>query len=164
MTDQKAEIHSALVALDAKGKLTPTAVVTLARNKNSPLHSLFDWNDKMAAAKYRLAQARTIITSFQIRTSTNRLTIHINEFVENPLKASNEQGYVSIQAMVSDEHMAREFIEEQLTIARNYVNKTRAYAELLGFTERVADAVELLDSTIDAVRSVKQPQQSQAAS
>ena len=164
MTDQKTMIHSELVALDAKGKLTPTSVVALARNKNNPLHSLFDWNDKVAAAKYRLAQARSIITSFQIRTSTNRQIVHINEFVENPLKPTNEQGYVSIQTMVSDEHMAREFIEKQLTIARNCVNKTRAYAELLGFTERVADAIEFLDSTIDAVRSSKQPPQQQAAS
>lgn len=47
-----------------KGVLHPRDVVSTARNEKSALHSYFDWDDKSAAAKHRLEQARSLITEF----------------------------------------------------------------------------------------------------
>lgn len=46
--------------------LTPENVVELARNENSVLHSMFEWDDSIAAEKYRKAQASRIIVSLQV--------------------------------------------------------------------------------------------------
>ena len=43
------------------GHLTPEAVVAAARPKSSPLHTLFEWDNKIAGEKYRRLQARTLI-------------------------------------------------------------------------------------------------------
>ena len=43
------------------GVLIPEKVVEFARNKNTALHSRFDWDDTSAAHQWRLQQAREII-------------------------------------------------------------------------------------------------------
>ena len=48
------------------GIITPEAVVERARPKRSPLHSLFEWNDKKAAAAHRITQARYLIRSVKV--------------------------------------------------------------------------------------------------
>lgn len=50
-----------LLRKEKKGELTPEDVVTAARNKNSPLHSYFEWDDGKAAEAHRLSQARGLI-------------------------------------------------------------------------------------------------------
>lgn len=51
------------------GELTPEAVVKAAQPKASPLHPLFDWNDKSAAHEYRLQQAGALIRSIVVTVS-----------------------------------------------------------------------------------------------
>ena len=41
--------------------VTPESVLEKAKDKKSELHKCFDWDDKTAANKYRLQQARQII-------------------------------------------------------------------------------------------------------
>jgi hypothetical protein len=43
------------------GRLTPRNVVDAARKPDHPLHRRFEWNDGVAAEKYRLVQARQLI-------------------------------------------------------------------------------------------------------
>ena len=42
-------------------KITPEEVLEKARDKNSELHKCFEWNDSIAAEKYRLQQAGNVI-------------------------------------------------------------------------------------------------------
>lgn len=44
-----------------EGKVTPQEVLEKAKDENSELHKCFEWNDTVAAEKYRLQQARAII-------------------------------------------------------------------------------------------------------
>ena len=43
-------------------KSTPEEIVEKAKNPNSELHKCFEWDDSIAGAKYRIIQARTLIT------------------------------------------------------------------------------------------------------
>lgn len=43
------------------GAFRPKHVLEAARNPRSPLYGLFEWNDRKAAEKYRLVQARRLI-------------------------------------------------------------------------------------------------------
>ena len=45
------------------GKVTPQEVLEKARDENSELHKCFEWDDSVAAEKYRLQQARAIIVN-----------------------------------------------------------------------------------------------------
>lgn len=44
-------------------RVTPQEVLDKARDENSELHKCFEWNDSVAAEKYRLQQARAIIVN-----------------------------------------------------------------------------------------------------
>ena len=48
------------------GLLRPQTVVDEARPEDSPLHNVFEWDDGVAAEKYRLDQAQRLIRSFRI--------------------------------------------------------------------------------------------------
>lgn len=48
------------------GRLTPALVVDAARPKNHPLHSRFEWDDKIAGESYRRVQAQELIRSVRI--------------------------------------------------------------------------------------------------
>ena len=46
-----------------EGSVTPEEVLEKAKDKNSELHKCFEWDDSIAAQKYRLQQARAIIVN-----------------------------------------------------------------------------------------------------
>jgi hypothetical protein len=54
------------IAAKHKGELTPHAVIAAAKAPSHPLHKHFEWSDKVAADKYRLDQARTIIRAVKL--------------------------------------------------------------------------------------------------
>lgn len=53
--------HLELLRQKSKGELTPQDVLDDAKSHNSPLHSLFEWDDSVAAQQHRLQQARGLI-------------------------------------------------------------------------------------------------------
>lgn len=48
--------------------VSPEEVLNKARNEKSELHKCFEWNDGIAAEKYRLQQARMIINLLVVKT------------------------------------------------------------------------------------------------
>lgn len=44
-------------------KVTPQEVLEIARNENTELHKCFEWNNDVAAEKYRLIQAQRVIVN-----------------------------------------------------------------------------------------------------
>jgi len=50
---------------DQYGTLTPALVVQTARDPDHPLHARFEWDDTVAAEKYRLTQGGELIRSIK---------------------------------------------------------------------------------------------------
>lgn len=48
------------------GAITPTAVVESARPEKSPIHKVFEWDDSIAAEKYRIDQANRMTRAVQV--------------------------------------------------------------------------------------------------
>lgn len=48
---------------------TPEKVVEIARDEGTELHKCFEWNDTIAAEKYRVVQAREVLRSIVIRVT-----------------------------------------------------------------------------------------------
>lgn len=60
----------ATLANDADGALHPRDVVADARRETSPLHPLFEWDDRKAAVAHRLTQANEVIRSIVVHVDT----------------------------------------------------------------------------------------------
>lgn len=66
LTDSDAQVlGERLMELSQDGVLSPEAVVADARQPESPTHKYFEWDDLVAAHKYRLHQADGYITSIR---------------------------------------------------------------------------------------------------
>ena len=52
--------------LEAEGRLTPRELVDESRPEDAPLHHCFEWNDDVAAEKWREAQAGHIIRCVEV--------------------------------------------------------------------------------------------------
>lgn len=109
--------------LERKGELTPRALVDASRRKGSALHDLFEWDDKVAAEKYRETQAAYIIRSIEV------VTVGTSEPVRAFVSVSTEgqaRTYVNVECALSvestrDEVLARA-LEELKAFERKYSN------------------------------------------
>jgi hypothetical protein len=144
-------IREQLIALAKAEKLTPSEVVRLAEPPSSPLHDCFTWNDEEAAHKYRLDQARELISTFELTVTINRIELQVNQFVRDPSKDSQDQGYVAIVSIEPESEMAREFVLKELTVARTYVERTRRYSAMLGVDKDIGHLSDRLDQVASSL-------------
>lgn len=91
---------------EARGQLTAQDVVDEATPKDSPLHSRFEWNDKIAGPKYRLVQAQELIRSVKVvfRNSTDE-DDSLRAFVSVPREGSFS--YEPVERVVQDDLLTK---------------------------------------------------------
>lgn len=109
--------------------LSPSTVLNASRKKGSLLHDDFEWNDGVAAEKYRLQQARFIIQNITIVQETTdqeeRLVHKDRAFVSTPGQVG---AYVSLHnALTNDEwrnHLLKCAKDEMETFCAKYARLT----------------------------------------
>lgn len=89
------------VAAEHGGYLRPKDVVKAAREETSPLHSQFTWDNNLAAEKYRLHQARQLISVVVEYTGPemNQMSRVFVSLTENRREA---EGYIETAVAMSD--------------------------------------------------------------
>lgn len=141
------EILKALQEIErANGALTPQAVVDAARCRSHPLHSCFEWDDKIAGEKYRLEQARALIRSVRVVIETQTLPIRTIYYVRDPRCSPEEQGYVSLPVLRSNAELARDAILQEFERAVAALKRAKALA-------RAIEAEDVIDALIRQVVS-----------
>lgn len=84
------------------GECTASLLLEEARNKKSQLHSLFEWDDTVAAEKFRLDQATKIITAVAvIYDNNNEEPIITRAFVN--VGAKNNGSFITMATALSNE-------------------------------------------------------------
>lgn len=67
MMQGDAEVAAGVCAeLESKGVFSAEMLVEVSRDKDAPLHGMFEWDDSIAAEKYRVQQAGKIIRSIVV--------------------------------------------------------------------------------------------------
>ena len=134
------KIGEALAALSDKagGELTPKAVVEAAADPKHVLHRHFEWNDKAAAEKYRLDQAREIIRCIRVEDGDE------DEPVRAFLSVSGKGGisYRTVQDVKKSSDL-------QLAVLK------AAERDLEAFERRYRDLTDVCDLVRSARSSVK---------
>lgn len=145
--EQVARLH-ALETSD--GVLTPDAVVADARTKQSPLHALFEWDVRKAAAAHWVETARDVIASVKYVYTSNESVIRAPHYVHDPTLSG--QGYRSITALKASPEQARESLIYTLEIAAGHIRRACDLAAPLGLS---ADIDHLLDQVIGLQRTIR---------
>jgi hypothetical protein len=119
-----AEIEALLE--EAGGELTPGQIIKAAREPESAMHPLFEWNDTAAAQQYRLEQARLLLRSVTVSVETNDGARTVRAFVTyTPADApeGSREVYTGVEMARADSKIADQIIE-------------RAWDELLAWKAR----------------------------
>lgn len=118
-----------------EGKVTPQEVLEKARDKNLELHKCFEWDDSVAAEKYRLQQARAIIVNLVYAPKTKE---------EEPVRCFQ----------ITTERCTYQPTKQFLVQENEYQSLlARAKAELESFKRRYATLTEL-ESVFEAIESI----------
>ena len=118
------------------GELSPQKVLDESRSENAVLHSCFEWNNDVAAEKYRLSQAHDLIRHITVKViqKEHEEPTLIRAFVNtspNPTQREPFPGtYISVSKAMSDEATRRQVL-------------LNAWSELQAFSRKYSNLSEL---------------------
>lgn len=85
------------------GCIKPRDIVAEARSASSPLHRCFEWNNKVAAEKYRIEQAKYVLRSIVIiHDGPDDEPILVRAFVS--INDNDQPSYTTIHRAVQNPH------------------------------------------------------------
>lgn len=124
------------------GSLTPQNILDASRPKNALFHTLFQWDDTVAAEQYRLQQARTILNNIEVTVVSDGSSKQINVY-EVIKQQSSGQIYKSINSMtLNDIDFIKQRTLKELTILKD---KLSIYKEFSKVTSSLHQAIEDLN-------------------
>lgn len=91
------------------GNLTPKALVDANRDIDAPLHSFFEWNDEIAAEKYRETQAAYVIRSIEVDIVGSAEPTRA--FVSLEISDGSHREYRSIETVMQDRNSRERLLE-----------------------------------------------------
>lgn len=125
---------------EKRGFITPKIVVKDAESKSSPLHSYFDWNDTIAAKRWRIEQAKYLLRTISVTiVSENKPAIR-HFFSITPtkeMKTDEIRVYVPVSAVMSNKDSRKEVIAYALRELEGWTQRYSQYSELFGVIKEI---------------------------
>lgn len=122
-----------------QGHITPKIVLESARHETSVLHPCFEWNDDVAAEKYRETQAGLLIRNLTVKM------IDVGEKQAEPVRAyvsikqSDSSEFISLQNVLKDEELTRKMLEQAKNELNAFAKKYSTLQELSNVFEAIAE-------------------------
>ena len=112
------------------GSVTSEKFLNESRAASSPTHDMFEWNDGIAAEKYRLEQARHIINSIELQIVSDE-DIAKPAFINVEVKATAKTAvYKNIECAFNNEEQKRNILLNALNELRSFERKYSSLKEL----------------------------------
>lgn len=112
------------------GILTPHNVVEAARGEDHPLHKNFTWDNDLAGDKFRLFEARVLINSVRVEIMGEKREAYLN--VVTKVNSVATRGYVSIEAVMSDEDLHKQVVLTAIREVEYWKRKFDSLSEMKG--------------------------------
>lgn len=127
LTDEWANIAGRFIEETFRDKkITPLELLDSAKSKKSPIHDFFEWNDGIAAEKYRIHQARTILNSISIVVDDGPpIKAYFNLINEN-----SDRVYLTLETAQADENLWSQVVESALRELEHWRERYKTYKEL----------------------------------
>ena len=120
--------------LSSKGtEVTPELLVELSRDPSSPTHDEFEWDDSVAAEKYRTEQARLLIAHIRVvKEDEQEDEYKVRAFVSAPGRNSV---YVPLQSALSNDEYREHLLKQAKADSEIFLAKYRRLEELAEITQ-----------------------------
>lgn len=132
------------------GLLTPSAVVEAARAKDSALHSRFEWDDGAAADKYRLIQARIMLSvAVEYIPTDNNARAPTKVFVSlSTDRYRRDGGYRTFVDVMNNESQRNQLLQDSLIAMENFREKYKQLSELRSVFSSIAKAKKKINTKL----------------
>lgn len=127
------EVISEILEVEKEKGLTAENLLDKAKNKNSPLHNFFDWDNSSAAEKWRIQQARIIINEVKIIVNSKEMYAFENVQVQvstNNTEQETKREYKPIVEILSKDEYRKQVIQTALDNVTYWKEKYSEYSEL----------------------------------
>ena len=123
------KIGEELESIKQKENLTPISVLKRAKDKKSILNQYFDWEDTIAAEKWRIQQARNIVNH------VIEITVIRGEEIEqrayfNVIASNDESIYTSLAEVIKTPSYRKQLLDEMKTILENLLRLMKLFSSL----------------------------------
>lgn len=135
------------------GTVTPERVVQAARAADHVWHHRFIWDDAAAAHQHRLDQARTLIRSVRYVVRHENRVLSTVAYVRDPDAAGDEQAYVSVSRLATDEDRARAAILAEFARVASALRRARDLAAVLGVVDRIEETLMAVEGLSFSLRN-----------
>lgn len=132
--EKRKVIAARLTLIQAKhrGVLRPEDVVKDAKNPSSPLHGLFEWDVQKASYEHWLNTARVIIGKVRVEVIVEDRKLVVPKYVRDPAKSRDEQGYMEVLKIRTEEDLSRDLLQQELKRAITIMERVCNLADVLG--------------------------------
>lgn len=117
--------------------LKPQRIVEVAKREAHPLHEFFEWNNSLAAEKYRVHQARMLLSNILIQVETDDGQIEYRafnnvrvEYVNGDGETEKKRGYVSVKTVLSTQDMMDQVLRDARRELRYWAKEIGKYEKL----------------------------------
>lgn len=135
-------IGPVLDELAQQGALTARDVLDAARSPQSPLHSYFEWNDKVAADQFRIDQARVMLRAIKVKFIENGVPQEARAFQiqRTPdLPRDAPRTYRTFQVLHGDSAFAAQMMDSAFDDLMRWRSK---YSPYCGMWQNFGDAFQ----------------------
>lgn len=123
--------------------LTPKSFVEASRDPKSPTHCMLEWNNKIAAEKYREEQARHIIMNIRIiREEAGPDDYKDRGFV---VVHEGKSAYTTLQKAMSNEEWREHLLKDARRDMECFIAKYRRLTELTGVIAEMEKIMSRVD-------------------
>ena len=129
------------------GVITPDIVIEDAKDPASPLHEEFNWDVEAVALKAWREKARHLIRRVRVIVETEDIVFKgkgHREFISDPGKARNEQGYISRAELRTDRDRAMDAMRAEVERIEAAIRRAQEVAEDIG----LSDEVEIVNESV----------------
>ena len=113
------------------GILTPELVVNESAAESAVLHKCFQWNDTIAAEKYRISQAQDLIRNLTVVVVNESINCSVRALVNVTNKFScGKRSYIPIAEAIVDEDAYADLLAQAKAEMESFVSKYSQLSEL----------------------------------
>lgn len=114
--------------------LTSKTLLDASRPEDAPLHYEFEWNDEVAAEKYRERQAKTLITNLAVSTEDISPT---KAFVTLRTKIGESSNFEPVVDVLKSDDKRKRLLEIAKHELQSFKNKYKTLKELAGVIREI---------------------------
>jgi hypothetical protein len=124
--------------------VTPAMLIEAAKPARSPIHNLFEWDDKKAAGNYRIKQAQNLLNHLEIEVVIEGKLVQMKAFHHVSVEVDDDEmvgGYSHTRTVSLDVELSEQVIDKA---KQQLIRWKERYAQYRSVFSGVMAEIELL--------------------